>query len=200
MTEREQLEYSALRATIRERGTARVYIFAGGVAAWGALTAASAALASTPLATLLPLVVLASAFEAVYALHTGVERVGRYLQVFHEAEPAAPAQSEAAAADDSPPGRPDRRRGGSGWEHVAMAFGRPSGAAAIDPLFAVPFLVAAAVNLGPALVLEPTRVELVFVGGAHALFAVRLVAARAAAKRQRAVDLERFAQLKRDVI
>jgi hypothetical protein len=200
MTEREQVEYSALRATIRERGTARVYIFAGGVAAWGALTAASAALASTPLATLLPLVVLACVFEAVFALHIGVERVGRYLQVFHEAEPATPehAQTGAPAAPPTPRSAPPR--GASGWEHVAMAFGRPSGGAALDPLFSVPFLVAALVNLGPALVLEPTRVELVFVGGAHALFAVRLAAARAAATRQRAVDLERFAQLKRDVI
>src|SRR6476660_5458947 len=69
MTEREQLEYSALRATIRERGTARVCIFAAGIAAWGALTVATAALASTPLGSLLPLLVLAAVFEAVFALH-----------------------------------------------------------------------------------------------------------------------------------
>src|SRR4051812_38040687 len=75
----EQVEYTALRATIRERGTARVCIFAGGIVAWGAVATATAALASTPVSTLLPLVVLAAIFEAVFALHVGVERVGRYL-------------------------------------------------------------------------------------------------------------------------
>jgi len=177
MTEREQLEYSALRATIRERGTARVCVFAAGVAAWGALTVETAALASTPLATLLPLVVLASVFEAVFALHIGVERVGRYLQVFYEADP--------------PPGLP-----GTGWEHAVMAFGKPAGAAAVDPLFAVPFLSAAFFNIAPALIVEPTRAELVFIGGAHALFLLRLAVARAAAQRQRAVDLARFQALR----
>jgi hypothetical protein len=37
----------------------------------------------------------------------------------------------------------------------------------------------------------------VFVGGAHALFAVRLFAARAAAASQRAIDRQRFEELKR---
>ena len=85
MTGPEHDEYVALRATIRERGTARVCVFVGGIAAWVAATIATAALASTPVATLLPLLLLASTFEAVFALHVGVERIGRYLQVFHEA-------------------------------------------------------------------------------------------------------------------
>ena len=120
MTEREQLEYSALRATIRERGTARVCVFAAGVAAWGALTVATAVLASTPLATLLPLVVLASVFEAVFALHAGVERVGRYLQVFYEAgappgSPGTPASAPCgwtARAPATPPRIPPIRSEG----------------------------------------------------------------------------------------
>lgn len=173
MTDREQDEYSALRATIRERGTARVWVFAGGVAAWAAATIVTAALASTPIATLLPLLVLASVFEGVFALHVGVERIGRYLQVFHEAD-------ETCAR----------------WEHAAMAFGRPAGAAVTDPLFTVPFLLATLFNAAPALILQPTRVELVFVGGAHALFVLRLLVARQAAGRQRAVDLERFQQIR----
>jgi hypothetical protein len=77
-----------------------------------------------------------------------------------------------------------------------MAFGRPAGAVATDPLFTAPFLLAALFNLAPALTLDPARVELVFVGGAHALFVLRLVVARYAASRQRAVDLERFTQIK----
>ncbi len=174
MTGRAHEEYIALRATIRERGTTRVWVFAGGIVAWAALAVATAALASTPVATLLPLLVLGSVFEAVFALHVGVERVGRYLQVFHETGDA------------------------SSWEQTAMAFGRPKGAASIDALFAVPFLLATVFNVAPLLVADPTRAELVFVGGAHALFVLRLAVARGAAARQRAIDLERFRQLKRE--
>jgi hypothetical protein len=181
LTPREQVEYTELRATIRERGTARVCIFAAGLAAWGALAVATAALAATPLATLLPLLVLAGVFEAVFALHVGVERVGRYLQVFYETADAATQPATAVARS---------------WEHAAMRFGRPRGAVAADPLFTIVFALAAVFNVAPALILDPTRAEQVFVGGAHALFAVRLVAARAGARTQRAIDLARFGELR----
>jgi hypothetical protein len=36
------------------------------------------------LSTLVPLLVLVAGFEAAFALYTNVERIGRYLQVFHE--------------------------------------------------------------------------------------------------------------------
>ena len=172
MTVREQEEYSALRATIRERGTTRVWIFVIGLIGWAALTVVTAALASPPVAVLLPLLILAVTFEAVFALHVGVERIGRYLQVFYEAD-------------------------ASGWEHAAMSFGRPAGAIATDALFAIPFLTAALFNLAPILVANPVPVEWVFVGGAHALFVLRVIVARAAAARQRAIDLARFQELKR---
>jgi hypothetical protein len=171
-TARATEEYRALRATIRERGTARIYLFCGGFVGWGALTLATAALASTPLATLLPLLVLAALFEGIYALHIGVERIGRYVQAFHE-------------------------RDADGWEHAAMAFGRPKGAASIDALFTVPFLLATVLNIAPAIYLSPTIEETIFVAGAHALFLVRLVFARAIAAKQRQIDLERFAAIKR---
>jgi hypothetical protein len=171
-TVRELEEYTALRATIRERGTARVCLFVGGFIAWGALAVATAALASIPVASLLPLLVLAGVFEAVFALHVGVERVGRYLQVFHEIGDRA------------------------AWERTAMAFGRPKGAAVADALFAIPFLLATLFNIMPALIAQPTPAEIVFVVGAHALFVLRLAVARAAAARQRVVDLARFQVLK----
>lgn len=172
MTERAQEEYRALRATIRERGTARVWVFVAGLAVWGALTVAMAALTSTPLAVLLPLILLAATFEAVLSLHVGVERIGRYIQVFYEED--------------------------GGWEHVAMAFGRPGGALTTDPLFSIPFFLAAVCNLGPALVAEPLRAaEVIVATGAHVLFVLRLVAARGGAQQQRAIDLERFRQLKK---
>jgi hypothetical protein len=172
-TARAQEEYRALRATIRERGTARICLFCGGFVGWAAIAVATAALATTPLATLLPLLVLAAVFEGIYALHIGVERIGRFVEAFHETE------------------------GAQGWEQAAMAFGRPKGAASLDALFTVPFLLAAVVNLGPALYLTPTIEEIIFVGGAHALFVVRLLFGRATAARQRQIDQARFAELKR---
>ena len=195
MTVSEQAEYSALRATIRERGTARVFVFAGGIAAWAAAAIATAALAPAPVSTLLPLLVLASVFEAIFALHVGVERIGRYLQVFHEAaSDPPPSELSEPPAPPAPPA-PRAPRAPRGWEHAAMAFGRPSGAVAVDALFTVPCLLAALLNLAQAMLLDPTRAELIFVGGAHALFVLRVVGARHAAGKQRAIDLARFQQL-----
>jgi hypothetical protein len=168
MTEHELHEYRELRATIRERGSARVWVMVVGIASWAAIEVAVSTVGPTPLATLVPLVVLAAAFEAIFALHAGVERIGRYLDVFH--------------AD--------------AWESAAAAFGRPSGAIRVDPLFVGIFAVATMLNLVPALLVAPTPQELIFVGGAHALFVVRMVFARLASSKQRAIDRERFAILK----
>jgi len=170
MTPPELEEYKALRDTIRERGTARVWIFVVGIGLWAALAVTMTAVGAAPASTLVPLLVIASSFEAVFALHVGVERVGRYLQTNFDDE----------------------------WEKAAMAFGRPSGAATVDPLFVAPFLTAALLNLLPALIAGPTAPELIFVGGGSALFILRVLVARHAAKRQRAVDLERFQQMRRD--
>jgi hypothetical protein len=168
VTPREQEEYSALRATIRERGTARVWAFVAGLATWAGFVLALLATALPPVATLIPLVALAATFEAVLALHVGVERIGRFLLVFH--------------AD--------------AWEQAAGTFGRPRGAAAVDPLFVWVFLTAAVVNLLPLLTATPIAPEWIVVGGAHAGFVVRLAIARGAAARQRQVDTARFEQLK----
>ena len=51
MTPRELEEYRALRATIRERGTARVWILIVGLLGWAGLVTAKAALAALPTAT-----------------------------------------------------------------------------------------------------------------------------------------------------
>lgn len=167
MTERELEEYKALRATIRQRGSVRTCVFVAGLAAW-ALASLAAAFISIPLLTVLPLLLLAGAFEAVFALHVGVERIGRYLQVFYE----------------------DR------WEQTAMAFGAPLAGAGSDPLFAVFFALATMCNFVPVLLAEPAGVELAIVGGAHALFIIRLVVARQVVSRQRAADLDRFRTIK----
>jgi hypothetical protein len=172
MTPRELEEYSALRATIRQRGTARVWAFLAGLGLWGGLTVATAALASLPIATLLPLLMLGSAFEVVFSLHTGVERVGRYLQVFFEA--------------------PGERN----WEHTAMAFGRAFPGGGPDPLFAPYFWMAAVLNIVPAALARPVPIEWAVVGLAHLAFIVHVWRCRRRAAVQRAVDLERFEKLK----
>jgi hypothetical protein len=174
MTERDQEEYRALRSTIRERGTARVWIFVVGVAAWAAVLVATAALAAPPAGMLIPLVVLASTFEAVFALHVGVERIGRYIQVFYE-------------------------EGTPAWETVAMTFGRPAGGVRTDALFSIPFGLAGAMNIVPGLLVGPTREELIFLAGAHALFLLRIIVARGVAGRQRAIDLARFQKMKKEM-
>ncbi len=143
-----------------------------GIAAWAAASLATTAITASPVATVVPLLVLAAVFEAVFAIHIGVERLGRYLQVFFETDAEV-------------------RK----WEHAAMAFGRPPGAARLDALFSIPFALAALINVLPATIAGPTLPELIFVGGAHALFLLRLGVAREVAKKQRAVDLERFREL-----
>ncbi len=170
MTPQQQDEYRALRQTIAQRGTAKVWMFLVGVVAWGALTMATAALATLPVATFLPLLVLAVTFEAVFSLHVGVERVGRYIQVFHE--------------------------DAGGWEHAAMAFGRPLKGTGTDPLFVAHFVIAAVLNIVPALLAEPVPLELGVVGTVHLLFVLRVVLARRSAGRQRAADLRRFEEMK----
>ena len=172
MTPRELEEYRALRATIRERGTARFWVFLAGLAAWAGLTLATLFLASMPIAALLPLLTLAATFEAVTSLHTGVERIGRYIQVFFEDEAT------------------DR-----GWEHRITKFGA-MGRLSGDPLFTIYFFAAALFNFVPVLLADAVPIEYGVVGAFHVLFIARLAAARRTAGRQRAADRERFQRIK----
>lgn len=177
MTPREVAEYTELRSTIRQRGSQRVWVFFSTLVAWAAATVATAALAGLPVATLLPLLLLAAGFEAILQLHTGVERIGRYLQVFYD------------EADQSTPGR--------GWEPVAMAYGRahPGG---LDSLFTFYLAAASVLNFVPVLLAEPVKLEVAVVGTVHLAFIARLVFCRHKAGKQRAIDLERFEQIKRE--
>lgn len=178
MTPRELEEYRALRATIRERGTTRIWVFLVGIVAWAALSVATAALAGVPVATLVPLAVLAATFESIFALHTGVERIGRYIQVFFE------------IADESPAGSNNK------WEHTAMAFGHGVRGGAADPLFAAVFALATVLNFIPVLLAGPVAVEVAAMGAAHFAFLVRIALAVRASKRQRAFELARFREMK----
>ena len=175
MTPREAEEYTALRATIRARGSLRVWLFFAGVVAWAGATISTAALAALPVAALLPLLVLASAFEALFQVHSGVERIGRYLQVFYD--------------------EPD---GGRAWELTMSAYARAYPGGKSDPIFAPYFVLATILNFVPVLLADPVRLEVSVVGAVHLVFIARLLLARRASGRQRAIDLDRFERLKRE--
>jgi hypothetical protein len=178
MTPREVEEYRSLRDTIRERGTARHWIVVAGFATWALLAVTIVGLAAAPVITLLPLLLLEAVFEVVFAIHTGVERVGRYLQVFFEGN-----EDEEVAR----------------WEHVAMAYGRSFPGGGIDALFSPIFCVAALLNFVPVMLSGPVAIDWAIVGAVHVLFIARVWSARNQAGRQRAVDLERFTKLRDDM-
>jgi hypothetical protein len=77
MPDLRELEYTALRDTIRERGSLRMCAILIALLAWGALAIGLLAAQLTAAATMVPVVVLASGFEVSFFVHTGVERVGR---------------------------------------------------------------------------------------------------------------------------
>jgi len=164
-----EAEFAALRVTIRERGTVRMILLPVTFGLWAATAVATTAAIQLPIAALLPLLVLAAGFEAIYALHINVERIGRYLQVFHEPE--------------------------GGWENVAMAFGQRFPGRGPDALFSNLFLVATALNYLPV-ALGGTLPELVAGGLLHLILAFHIGTARNRASHQRQQDLERFQAIK----
>jgi len=162
-------EYDALRSTIRERGTVRMLLLPIAFGIWAGAAIATTAAVALPIAALLPLIVLAAGFEAIYALHVNVERIGRYIQVFHERD--------------------------GGWEHVAMAFGQRFPGKGPDALFSALFLIATALNYLPV-ALGGTVPELVVAGLLHLMLAFHIGTARSRASRQRQQDLDRFQSLR----
>jgi hypothetical protein len=165
-------EFAALRRTISARGTARVVIAALTAIAWAALTAVLVLFSDLPLAALLSLLVLIAGFEAVHALNAGVERIGRYLQVYYEGTP-----------------------GGPQWETAAMGVGPALPGGGTDPLFSAVFAAALVLNLLSAVPVAPIWQEFALLSLVHAGVIIRIVRARSAAARQRAVELESFRAL-----
>jgi hypothetical protein len=163
-------EFEALRATIRERGTVRMILLPVTFGVWAGAAIATMAAVALPIGALLPLLVLAAGFEAIYALHINVERIGRYLQVFHETD--------------------------GGWEHVAMIFGQRFPGRGPDALFSTLFLIATALNYLPV-ALGGSPAELVVAGLLHLVLAVHIGTARSRASKQRQQDLERFEEIRK---
>jgi hypothetical protein len=169
----QESEFTVLRQTISSRGTTRMVLLPVTLLGWAALACQLLFVSDVPLASLFSLAVLVAGFEAIHALHVGVERIGRYVQVYYE------------TGDDGPR-----------WETTAMKVGPALPGGGIDPLFAVVFVCATATNLIPALLPSPTRLQLSVIGLLHAAFLVRLMRARGAAARQRAVELESYRAFK----
>ena len=168
MTERDLEEYKALSATIRQRGTARAWVFGAGLAAWAAL-----ALATT--ARLAPTDHRHSSPCARGHFRGGLRTARR-----------------GGAHRPLPPGVLTRTGGSRQrwplarrWPAPAPTRCSPSSSAwrrcAISCRCCCP---------------SRCRVELAVIGGVHVLFIARLVVARHAAGRQRAADLARFQQMK----
>ena len=162
-------EYIALRHTIASRGTTRMTLIPVILIGWALLAGTLSIFGRNPASALFPLAVLAGGFEAIYAMHVGVERIGRYLQVFYEGT-----------------------AGGPKWETTAMSIGPALPGGGIDPLFTVIFAFATALNMVPAIIASPTTLEWSVIGLFHAALLMRFVRARRAASRQRAVDLESY--------
>ena len=93
-----ETEFTVLRATIASRGTARMVLVPAVIAGWAALAIVVILFGDLPVAALPPLAILVAGFEAINALHVGVERIGRYLQVFYEGASGAPAWETTAMA------------------------------------------------------------------------------------------------------
>ncbi len=166
-----ETEYAVLRQTIAARGTARMILFPLTMLGWAALALIELTFAEAPVASLYPLAVLVGGFEAIHALHAGVERIGRYLQVYYEGAEAGPR-----------------------WETTAMAVGPALPGGGIDPLFTLVFASATFVNMIPELALQsrPTSMEMGVIGVLLLAVVIIIVRARGAAARQRAVELESF--------
>ena len=162
-------EYTVLRHTIASRGTTRMALVPVTMIFWAGLAGTLTVLGASPFTTLFSLAVLAGGFEAVHALHVGVERIGRYIQVFYE------------SGTDGPR-----------WETTAMSVGPALPGGGVDPLFSVLFALAVVLNLVPALLTSATRLGLLVIVVMHSAALVRLARARGAATRQRAVDLESY--------
>jgi len=166
-------EFAILRQTISSRGTTRVVLLPVTLLGWAALACQLLFVSDVPFASLFSLAVLVAGFEAIHALHVSVERIGRYVQVYYES-----------------------REDGPLWETTAMKVGPALPGGGIDPLFTVVFVCVTIINLIPSILSSPTRLQLALIGLLHAAFLVRLVRARGAAARQRAVELESYRAIK----
>jgi hypothetical protein len=171
-------EYRALRATIRERGSLRFLVTSITFSAWAAVLTTLCAVTVVPAFILIPLALLAAGFELNLAIHVGVERVGRYLQLKYERD----------------------HQSAAGWEHAVMKLEVPRGG--VDALFLAIFFSTLALNFVVALWLAAAitgpdeigaiRIETLVVAVLHAIVAARWLQAAKYARSQRDRELAAF--------
>jgi hypothetical protein len=110
-------------------------------------------------------------------LHLGVERIGRYLQVFYEDPPVAGTETPA-------------------WEHTAMSFGPALPGAGGHPLLLPIFLLATLVNFLTVVLPGPIPLELGMMTVPHVSFAIWMFYADRGMRAQRTAELGRFRALR----
>jgi hypothetical protein len=172
-------EFAALRETIRARGGARPVVFLAGLIGWAVVLVAMLAWLPAPIASVVPLLILLATFEVIRSLHLGVERIGRYIQVFFE-------ERDGGSAVTTPPA----------WEHTAMAFGPTLPGAGVHPYFLPVFFMATTVNFLAVVFPGPVMVELATLAVPHVSFLIWLVYCDVGMRKQRASELARFRALK----
>lgn len=170
-------EYRALRATIRSRGGLRLSLCLAGLAAWGLALIGVLAWLPNPIAGSIPLLLLVATFEVNRMLHAGIERIGRYLQVFYE-------DPDVSAADTP------------AWERAAMSFGPALPGAGGHPLLLPVFLLATLITFLSVVLPGPVPLELGVMTVPHVAFAIWMLYADRGMRQQRARELERFRALK----
>jgi len=170
-------EFRVLRQTVAMRGTFRMILVPIALFGWALLAGGLLVFSEWPIASVFSLLVLVAAFEAVHALHVGVERIGRFIQVYYETDHAGPR-----------------------WESTAMRLGPGLPGGGVDPLFTWIFIAAGAANLAVLFTPPPSPLEALVPIALHAAFIVRVVRARLAAARLRTRDLEIFRRVRAEDI
>lgn len=183
MTNLAQCEFEVLRATIRTRGLARPRAFLAGLCTWAVTLVAILAWLPNPVTAVIPLLLLVGSFEVVRNLHMGVERIGRYVQVFFE-----------EAGDEGPAMTPPA------WERTAMAFGPAVPGAGGHPLYLPVFLLATVVNLMAVMLPGPLLIEVGTLLVPHIAFLFWMLHCDRGMRKQRSTELARFREMKRDSV
>ena len=179
MTNLAQCEFEVLRATIRARGLARPRAFLTGLSMWAVTLVAILAWVPNPVTAVIPLLLLVGSFEVVRNLHLGVERIGRYVQVFFE-----------EAGDDRTAMTPPA------WERTAMAFGPAMPGAGGHPLFLPVFLLATVANLMAVMLPGPLPIEVATLLVPHVAFLFWMLYCERGMRKQRGTELARFREMK----
>jgi hypothetical protein len=192
MTDLAAHEFSVLRDTVKSRASARPLVCLAGLSVWAATVLAVLIWLPNPIAAVVPLMVLVTSFEVIRSLHLGVERIGRYLQVFFEEGDLPPLALSERMSERVEGLRPPA------WERSAMVFGPSVPGAGVHPFFLPIYLMATVVNLLPVALPGPIPLELVALSVPHAAFVIWMLYCDRGMRKQRTTELARYRALKKD--